>query len=830
MNFKHVLFSGLILSAGLTACSNEELISSTEVAKDAIELGSDFTITGSKVNFVGSRSQIDAGTLKPYWEEKDTIGAAWYNAVTAIAEDGAITSSSLNNFYSNHPFAWLEMVGDKYNAKFQSRTNAFAGAYVLYYPYNSKVASVQANIPVAVGAEQIMDCTVGKELDAINKNMFSYGVAKFIPGGNQTAEFTLGQVPVLYQLKFKVEDQNMLELVNGLTIEKVIIEVKKSNATSLFKEGTVTPITSAVDYTKDLVKATYAGATAVTQYILNVENPTDDYKITALGDAGATKKAFYFAGLPATAASDEYTFRILTSDGQVFSREYKASVPADKAIVDALNAKGGATSEGGLVKLNVTVKLSDDAIIYTPEQFTKALAKAASQPASAEAAKRTLTLGAGLELEDISLNVEGADVIIAGESLSAKSLTVTKGTVTVNKGAKITDATVGVYGNLVATAAAITVTNLLNVEGEANVKVDALKDVTLASRAAVTIEGAAAAKAITGTLANSGNLTLKTIILKGATTNQTAGTIILGDATVSNAGTFTNNGTLTVANDFTNKGIFTLGGTTTPTSGKIFTNDAGATLKITKTVTNLKITNAAATPKAAAAVINIEMADKASFDATDKLTNSGIINVTKGTLEESAANGIAQTGDAARINLSANAVLTFASGGTTAIEGYVMWVKDATITNAVTGTLVAYAAAKPADITTLGASVNTIFVGGTSAWTVDAATATELAKYNLVLNQSLALASAVTVGVAKTFTVAGDVKITAALAQNLILATNTVNEVIKGAKLTIGKDVTFKGDVTAGSTLTTNNNLFSDGGIITAGAAGANNITITNNN
>ena len=144
MRLKHVLFSSLFLSAAFVACTNEELIdvqTPSVNVEDAISLGEGVTISA----YMGAdtKAYFDkvGNGVKGLWEDTDEIGAAWYNKVAkgGINDEGeVVTPTPFTSFQSNERFAYDKAVG-QYGAQFVSWSNIMAGAYVLYYPYNSEI-------------------------------------------------------------------------------------------------------------------------------------------------------------------------------------------------------------------------------------------------------------------------------------------------------------------------------------------------------------------------------------------------------------------------------------------------------------------------------------------------------------------------------------------------------------------------------------------------------------------------------------------------------------------------------------------------------------------
>lgn len=350
MKLKHVFFSSLLLSVGFTACTNEDFTEANipANAENAISLGEGFVITGAKYTenpATKSLFEVVNGELKPYWEETDVIGAAWYNYIKegSINADGLVENGGCDEanpsfaFASNTDFHYLEQVGDKYTARFRANTNVMAGAYVVYYPFDENVTTVSNEITVKREFPIDINLASGHEFDAINKAMFSYGEAAFIPGGRQTSYFKTRQVPVVYRLKFGASNLNIVGLGNALTIDKIIMEATDGTGSVLATVGAITPNKNltAADYNsyiayvngdedgKELPKASYASkddATVAGHYTINVLGGDQTaYQIHKLDEA--TEGSFIFSALPFTKEATKITFKVILDNGVILSKE-----------------------------------------------------------------------------------------------------------------------------------------------------------------------------------------------------------------------------------------------------------------------------------------------------------------------------------------------------------------------------------------------------------------------------------------------------------------------------------------------------------------------------
>lgn len=825
MKLKHVFLSSLFLSTAFVACTNEDFteISSPANTKDAIALGEGFTIVGARNgNDADTRAIFGEGFKATFWEKKDVVGAAWYNMITGFNADGTVATvagSFEKKFASNTWFKWSEQVGnDMSSAKFKSDANAMAGAYVLYFPYNEDLTAAVDALPVEVATNQTMDCTAGNEMKEVNENMFAYTVYPFVPGGAQTAEFKMNQLTNVFAIKFQVNKPDLMVLERPVQIAKVILEATNSGNTVLRSKGGITPPAAAVtkeSYNENKLGDAVFGYTTVTEeadhIILSAENATDDYSIKALKTPIA--KPFYFSALPFSGAANKVIVKILTSDGKVYSKEYTPG-----AVLTAINNL--ATKEGKLVELTVTLDaLSDEGTIYTAEQF-KTKWDAAIEAGEA----KTLNIGEGVDLSDVDLSLSkaAANITLEGKAAKIKSLTISNGSLIVGNPLEVVgNVTIGSNAKEFKTdgEGKLSIGGELNIQGTTGkLAIEKMGKLNIDRSGETEINGPADAKK-SGVITNEGVLTLNGIKIN-TLTNEGSGKVTIGDTGVTNEGTITNEGEFNFDNnEFNNNGTF-YQKDVVKGDGE-FKNNAGATLNITANTT-LKITNAAASDTKAAAVINVTGKSGGDVtltaDATNTLTNEGVINMNAYSVLKEGADGAITQENGATINVAANATLTRFNGTSALGGGYVVVAKDGTVTNPATADLVAFNITKDADIAVAAGTsgVNTLFIN--ADLNVTDGNVGSINDKNLVLNKNLVLKNDLGMSSVSVI-VAGNVKITAdGSARNFQLA-GTANVINKGASLTIGENVTLKGD--AGSELKASGSLIADGGTITApGASG----------
>ena len=830
MKLKYLLASGLFLSTAFVACTNDDFaeISAPVNTDGAIALGEGFTIEVNKGG-VDTRAAFDA-KYTPYWEKDDQLGAAWVHMVTEVEEkDGVYTAtqvspvgSNSDKFYSNHPFNLIE--GENTNdGKFESVTNAFAGAYVLYYPYDPSVAMTGTEIPVAIKTYEA-DCA--EPLKNISENMFSYSPASFVPGGPRTGKFTLKQVPVLVRLQFAVSKKLNMNLADGITIQNIVIEASKSGNTVLTKAGTLKPVPAVItalstDNYNGLNNKNLNGIVAYDDeesaeniFVTLKNSDTDKYKL--LKEEVATEGEFVFSMLPLSDKADEVTVKVVTDKG-VFATTYPTTTGTaeeQKASKEWLNRfnegvgkntgvadltkgeQGGAAYEGGQISLGV---LLDDEVeaaeIYTVDEFNKRWAAAIKS-----GKPETLEIGTPLELtEALACDDNNANVTITGASLTVPSVNLTHANNLVFDREIIVEGDVYSSGDVPVTFGKLSAENV-NIEGKATIGANKIGKLTVAADGDVTLA------AFTGATAND-EATVSSIVINGNSTD--AGTLTLTPTNLTIEAMDATKGTVNLNENMTNEGTITLGtvdmgsytftnnGTVTLNGafdGK-FENNAGATLNINKDVDAMTLTNNAAdaTNGKAAGIVNIAAKVELKATTTSKVTNKGTINVS-GTLTESEDGALVQDDDNARINaMSEGAVIALET--TTALErGYVVIAVNDNVTGtSLTDEPIAYNLTNAT--ATAPTNANTIFVN----CVLDATQLGTINSKNLIVYKNINLESNVTI--AGDFIVAGSVQVIngtdeKSTAVTLTLTQGKKNVIKDGATLKLDEKITLEGSAT----------------------------------
>ena len=850
MKLKYLLASGLFLSTAFVACTNDDFaeISAPVNTDGAIALGEGFTIEVNKGG-VDTRAAFDA-KYTPYWEKDDQLGAAWVHMVTEVEEkDGVYTAtqvspvgSSSDKFYSNHPFNLIE--GENTNdGKFESVTNAFAGAYVLYYPYDPSVAMTGEEIPVAIKTYEA-DCA--EPLKNISENMFSYSPASFVPGGPRTGKFTLKQVPVLVRLQFAVSKKLNMNLADGITIQNIVIEASKSGNTVLTKTGTLKPNDAEI---KTLGTDNYNGLNnknlddivayddeeAAENIFVTLKNSnTDKYKL--LKEEVATEGEFVFSMLPLMEKADEVTVKVVTDKGvfattyptttgtaeeQKASREwlnrFNEGVGKNTGVADLTKGEqGGAAYEGGQISLGVMLDATvNDDVIYTVDEFNKRWAAAIKS-----GKPETLKIGTPLELtEALACDNNNANVTVKGASLTVPSVNLTHANSLAFRNEIIVEGDVYSSGDVPVTFEKLSAKNV-NIEGKAEIGAKKIEKLTVAADGDVTLA------AFTGATADD-EATVSSIVING--NSEDAGTLTLTPTNLTIEAMDATKGTVNLNENMTNEGTITLGAVTLASGKKFinngtvtlngaftgeFENNAGATLNINADVDAMTLTNEAAdaTNGKAAGIVNIAAEVELEAAAAGSVTNKGIINVS-GTLTEGADGALVQDDDNARINAVSKDAVIALENTAKLTDGYIVILVDGNVTGAATDEPVAYNLTSAAAVATAPSNATTIFVN----CVLNNTQLTSIANKNLIVYQNIELAADATV--TGDFEVAGNVQIkniaTDDKSTEITLtlseaATNVVNE---GASLKLDKNVKLAGSA-AGTTLDVNGGFDMNGGSI----------------
>lgn len=840
MKLKQVLFGSLLLAVPFAACTNEDLMDTTvsstpeEVLSKAVSLGDNFSIVGTKGISADTRA-ILGDDFATTWEETDTVGGAWYAIAPASPDPGAFIDASNKKLFSNHPFAFSKDLGEMKTVEFKANTNAFAGKYLLYYPYDHTVASVSPNIPIVFDRNPVMDCTEGKTMKHLS--LFAWCDATFEKGGSQAGEFALKQAGNIAVIKVGAKDATIGNQIKGKKIQRIILE----SADKLNDKGSIK-----VDDAKADAYANYAGkyeasSSKVSSYILTPTNAGTDYEVTGVGEAGMTKKAFYISMLPAESDIEALDVKVLMDNGKVYKAEF-ASKASGKKVVDTKLFENIVQAQK---KVTLNVLLSDEvkgSDVYTVEQFTAAMEAVDASPAD-------IILGADITLESLTFNKPGKTVNIQGGALTVTGdLKVVAGTLNTTTSVLTAKGNVNVAGD----AATLTVDNAIEIGA-----------VTVEGDGTATIKHTTAGKVASAEVSTFGTLSLENVTVSGnltigrGTTATLSGVTLMGEtvnngevtfstAALTNKGTFTSTGKdnkVTVSYASTNEGTMSLEGTTLATGSTALTNSGmlslnGTTVTGTAGITNAaggtlnvsgadaaisKLTNAAATNVKKAGIVNIDMDQTTTAVTTPDFTNSGIVNINKGILKESVANKVGMTGTGV-MDIKAEGVLSLYTGtdGQNMLAGSVIKiVKDDNIAgsgdvSAIEGDIQAPEVTNAEGLTAaLLVTKATTLILNAPDLALATGQNTPLQAKHLILKQSIKLFASEGLTMAKALDVDGDVTISMASGSATITLCDktgaNITNVINGS-LTIASNVTLAGH-DSGSLL--KGHLINGGGTIT---------------
>ncbi len=830
----------MLLAVPFAACTNEDLMDTTvsstpeEVLSKAVSLGDNFSIVGTKGISADTRA-ILGDDFATTWEETDTVGGAWYAIAPASPDPGAFIDASNKKLFSNHPFAFSKDLGEMKTVEFKANTNAFAGKYLLYYPYDHTVASVSPNIPIVFDRNPVMDCTEGKTMKHLS--LFAWCDATFEKGGSQAGEFALKQAGNIAVIKVGAKDATIGNQIKGKKIQRIILE----STGKLNDKGSIKVDDAKVDAYANYAGKYEANSIHADSYILTPTNAGTDYEVTGVGEAGMTKKAFYISMLPAESDIASLDVKVLMANGKVYKAAFVKSDASGSQVLDTKLFENIVQAQKKVtlnVLLSEEVKGSD---VYTVEQFTAAME-------AVDASPTTITLGADITLESLTFNKPGMTVNIQGGALTVTGdLKVVAGTLNTTTSVLTAKGNVNVAGD----AATLTVDNAIEIGA-----------VTVEGDGTATIKHATAGKVASAEVTTFGMLSLENVTVSGnltigrGTTATLSGVTLMGEtvnngdvtfstAALTNKGTFTSTGKdnkVTVSYASTNEGIMSLEGTTLATSTALtnrgmlslngttvtgtagIANAAGGTLNVSGAdATISKLTNAAASGTKKAGIVNIDMNEKATEVTADDFTNSGIVNINKGTLTESVANKVGMAGTGV-MDIKAEGVLSLYTGtdGQNMLAGSVIKiVKDDNIAgsgdvNAIEGDIQAPEVTNAEGLTAalLVTKATTLILNAPDLALATGQNSPLQAKH-LILKQSIKLFASEGLTMAKALDVDGDVTISMASGSATITLCDktgaNITNVINGS-LTIASNVTLVGH---GSGSLLKGHLINGGGTIT---------------
>lgn len=815
MKLKYLLASGLFLSTAFVACTNDDFAEiSAPVAntEDAIALGEGFTIKVNKGG-VDTRSAFNEN-LSPYWEEGDEIGAAWVHMVTGFNPETLLVNDpngcqpigkEYGNFYSNHPFVLSEGANTN-NGTFTSPTNAFAGAYVLYYPFDPEVAMTGSEIPVGIKTYEA-DCE--NPLLNPSENMFSYGPAKFVPGGPRTSEFTLGQIPVLVELRFNPSSKLNHDLTGGIKINNIVIEAEANGDDVLVREGKI--ITGVEPQAANYNGTNGADLSGIVKYVEKEtcenlfitlkNNDADKFKLMVKDQP--TEGSFVFSMLPLVKKATKVVIKVVTDRG-VFSTTYdandtdaskKALAEQKLAAFNGTDENKGAAYEGGQVKMEVVLDVStEDDVIYTPEEFMERWAEACKTYADDNNKNlQTLEIGTDLTLtEPLVCSDENnrPNILVTGDySLNVPSIEIDK-----SYGIEFQGVDLNVAGDVYSSGSSVfEASNLsarnIKIEGQGNVTVAEAEKLTVAASGIVEVKGLKAQSYIKSVVIEEGTTTQGMLTYNGqlainSLQSDAKAELVLKADFTNMAGNELTIGALNLnGHNLTNAGVVNLNGVYTYSEDSEIINNGQ--LNVNYDLSKVTLTN-----NKSGAVNVKEGVTLTAYSATFTIKNNGVIDV-YGTLKENADGAMTSTGDVfARTEI---AKIQFPTKNTTTWGGYVFILNDNNVSNG-DAEMLSYQLNNAKDASKVKEKANkvkNVFVNADV--TSEVLVNSKLNDKNLIFQKNLTLTSNMTANY--DFQVMGNVTISGN-GHSLTLAKGKTHKVWKGATLTINGGVTLKGETT----------------------------------
>lgn len=829
MRLKHVLFSSLFLSAALVACTNEDFSDTTAKAdlSRAISLGEGYEISVAKAGEADTKAfyEESGDNLIASWENDDVIGAAFYNMI----EDGDFNPSSLlvtgspvpfnGTLVSNHPFDFKS--GNEKSATFESKTNAFAGAYILYYPFK-EISAGYKGVPFSVA--QVQEFDTQDPLKLISDNMQYYTTAKFIPGGYQTQEFSMQRVPAIFKLLLTPGKVVNNGLYGNVTVKKIVLIAKDAAGNVLATEGAVTTngVVTKDQYNKNLLAETvdYNGTNEVDHYSVEVENgENSDYQLITEGVA--TKKPFYFATLPFTRKATTVTVKAVTDAGTFATTYVDGRSAEETAKVKAFNEavqKNVNPDATNVVYVNVTLATQElDDVIYMEDDFVAKWNELKTTGGEIRVGEN-LIIDADLEFAAYGKEINVVYVDANSENyttdheITINSLKVTNGTVNFSNALKAKNIEV-VAGELNAEtieAEEMTVSNLININyteiGKLTVMGGGTATVTPAN-ASASISEIFVQKTANGTSTLIAGEANGVPVMLNEITND--GKVTLANAQTDSESVFTNNGEIQLTGDFTNKGQFILDGTLVVPVAATFTNAAGATLEIVagdidttaKKSLTIKNEDEDEDKGLAAGEITIDKDVTVTLNTYISLENAGKLSI-DGTLAATAKDKLASTGviyvnDGATLQKYMNKNVY----DTNATAGYIVLANNSTFKNQMNGDWAVCEVASTEDLNNLDATsititgqkknLSAIMVSGDAT----VSTSENVAKFAscwLILNGDVTLTLGQNLNIYAVKEVIGDAVITAT--SNVTLSTSSKSSVAAPNSLTFTGKVNYTAD------------------------------------
>ena len=384
------IFSSVLAAMMVAACSNEEIVDSSNLLNGKMMDASNFALVGgaasadasTRVSYLPQYVYVDngafkAGVLKPTWEAGDAIGFSHiYDSDQQIVTNYKFDLDPL-------------FAGTSDGAKFHTENSTiFEGDYFVYYPFNENYADYKG-IPFALDAVQVQDASaaaivkVGMKpgngiadagyatdaaeiaaLTAAGAHLKKFSISNRIEAEAQVnqAEFVLNQFTST--LAFLIYPKNQTQ---NIYIKRV--EMVSANATPLaipvsvrFKSQGKTVAAPAIDDAQ-----TEKEEKAILLFE-NVDGTNGGLKVVYNGTKESASLG-YMSMLPNTYAQGSYKFVVYYTENSILKK-------IEVAGYKDLKMESNKTTFFNLeLNSNGAVEATTDYDIYTETEFASAVAK-----------------------------------------------------------------------------------------------------------------------------------------------------------------------------------------------------------------------------------------------------------------------------------------------------------------------------------------------------------------------------------------------------------------------------------------------------------------------
>lgn len=384
------IFSSVLAAMMVAACSNEEIVDSSNLLNGKMMDASNFALVGgaasadasTRVSYLPQYVYVDngafkAGVLKPTWEAGDAIGFSHiYDSDQQIVTNYKFDLDPL-------------FAGTSDGAKFHTENSTiFEGDYFVYYPFNENYADYKG-IPFALDAVQVQDASAAAivkvgmkpgngtadagyatdddEVTALKKagaHLKKFSISNRIEAEAQVnqAEFVLNQFTST--LAFLIYPKNQTQ---NIYIKRV--EMVSANATPLaipvsvrFKSQGKTVAAPAIDDAQ-----TEKEEKAILLFE-NVDGTNGGLKVVYNGTKESASLG-YMSMLPNTYAQGSYKFVVYYTENSILKK-------IEVAGYKDLKMESNKTTFFNLeLNSNGAVEATTDYDIYTETEFASAVAK-----------------------------------------------------------------------------------------------------------------------------------------------------------------------------------------------------------------------------------------------------------------------------------------------------------------------------------------------------------------------------------------------------------------------------------------------------------------------